>query len=93
MTNEYPKGYNMFAMSKIDFSRLGDVIRHLRKQKGLSVWDACRKSGIPMPNWYRIERGANFNITTLEKLAVGLDVQPWEILKLAQKGEEKNGKA
>lgn len=83
----------MIAMSKIDFSRLGSVIGDLRKMKGLSVWEACRKSGIPMPNWYRIERGANFNITTLEKLAIGLDVEPWEILKLAQSKGENNGKA
>lgn len=83
--------YNMTAMSKIDLSRLGTVIEDLRRQKGLSVWEVCRKSGLRTPNWYRIAQGANFNITTLEKLAEGLEVEPWQILKLAQ--GDSNGEA
>ena len=67
---------------KIYLKRLGNRIRTLRKERGLSQLDL----GVSMDNYAeqisRIERGQlNVSICTLKKIAEGLEIPLYELLK------------
>ena len=61
-------------------SRLGDSIYLIRIEKGLSQKDLAEKSGVPQPNISSIEKGRDFKISTLYKLASALEVLPTDLI-------------
>lgn len=67
----YIMGMNWIA-ERIYLTRIG---------KGLSQKDLAQKSGIPQPNLSRIEKGRDFQISTLFQIASALEVTPEELLK------------
>lgn len=65
---------------------IGDRLRAIREQKGLSQGDIEKRSGLKRPYISRIEHGYTVpSIQNLEKLARALDVPLYEIL---YEGEE-----
>lgn len=56
--------------------RLGDRIKHLRKQKGLTQDQVAEQANIDSKSLSRLERNVfNPSIETLERLATSLDVR------------------
>jgi transcriptional regulator with XRE-family HTH domain len=62
-------------------SKLGHTLRQARKQKGLTLLDLEISTGISEGDISKIENGKkNFAITTLIKLAKGLDISLSQLL-------------
>jgi len=75
---------------------IGGKIQDIREKKGLTQDELGEKTGISGKYISAIERGQkNLTILTLEKVAKGLDVEPYEllILPLALDGEKRVKKA
>lgn len=62
--------------------QVGQSIRHLRNQKGLSLRELARRAGVDHSNLGKIERGTGSSPTldTLEKIAKALNVTLSEML-------------
>lgn len=61
---------------------LGENIRALRMASGLTKVDFALLLGISRVELDLIESGrSNVKLTTLSKLAVSLDKEPWELIK------------
>ncbi len=63
-----------------DLFHLGDVIRNLRKRKGIRIEDAKATFGIDKSTMVRIEKGGNCDTSTLAKVAAGLGVSAADLL-------------
>lgn len=62
-------------------SSMASRLRQYRENAGLSPKEAADRSGIALGNYYQLERGdGNPTVTTLVKLARGLDVDPAELV-------------
>lgn len=62
-------------MSEDIRTQVGDRIRELRNEKGLSIRQLADLSGIHYPNLSAIENGKyNARLDTLQKLAEGLNI-------------------
>lgn len=62
--------------------KLGENVRAARTRAGLSKSRFCLMVGISRPVLDGIENGTqNVKLDTLKRLAAGLDVEPWELLK------------
>ncbi len=62
--------------------RIGDGIRALRTQKGISQEELANLSGIDRGHMGRLERGErNLSILNLFRVAEGLGVKPSDILR------------
>lgn len=61
---------------------LGRQLRRAREGRGLSQSDLTRQSGVTQARISKIESGAlNFEINTLLRLAQGLKMTLWQILR------------
>jgi len=57
-------------------SDISTRVRQLRLERGFSVTELSRRSGIPRPNLSRIERGlVNPRVSTVERLLAALDLE------------------
>jgi transcriptional regulator with XRE-family HTH domain len=75
--------YNV-GMTKQQRDSLGEVLRHLREQAGLSVRALSAASGVDIANISRTERGeATPKRDSLLRLAKALNVDPADLLTLA----------
>ena len=64
--------------------QLGEVIKELRKLKGLTPKDLARSAGVNISEIYRIEHGQRFpRAQTLKKLAGPLGISEIALFKLA----------
>ncbi|MEH7547752.1 helix-turn-helix domain-containing protein [Neobacillus vireti] len=62
--------------------KVGNKVRFIRKAKGLTQEDLAEKCGLQYTYIGGIERGErNVSLQTIEKLAEGLAVPPYELLK------------
>jgi transcriptional regulator with XRE-family HTH domain len=59
---------------------VGLRIKTLRKEKGYTLADLGDNIGLDKSNVYRLERGKNFTLETLIKIAGFLEVHPKELL-------------
>jgi len=67
-----------------DQLRLGQRIREIRKERGMSQTELAEKAGISLITISRIERGERDpHLTTLLRIARGLDVRLSELLRTA----------
>jgi transcriptional regulator with XRE-family HTH domain len=67
--------------------RLGEVVRRLRKAKGYSQEGFADHIGVHRTYMGAVERGEqNISLGSLEKIAAGLGVRLWELLKEAELG-------
>jgi transcriptional regulator with XRE-family HTH domain len=84
-------GDNFCMLPLGDLFHLGDIIRNLRKRKGIRIEDAKVRFGIDKSTMVRIEKGGNSDTSTLAKVAAGLGVTAADLLaaKDALKGESK----
>ncbi len=57
-------------------NRIAQNIYLYRLERGLSQKDLAVQSGVPQPNISQIEKGRDFKISTLYKIAAALDVMP-----------------
>lgn len=62
---------------------LSDNVRRARERSGLNQRDFALMVGVSRPIISAIEQGKEINIklTTLHRLAEGIGVEPWELLK------------
>jgi len=68
-------------------NHLGAKLRRLREQKGLTLNELSRKSGVSLAHISEIERGrSTASLKTLEKLAAALEVSTSSLLQ-AERGE------
>ena len=68
-------------MAKIS-KKLGNNLKRIRLEKGMSQGDICRASGMDRGYINRVESGQkNPTISNLEKIAMALKVSPDELLK------------
>ena len=61
-------------------NKLASSIYLFRLEKGLSQKELADKSGVPQPNISQIEKGRDFKISTLYKIAAALDTAPNDLL-------------
>lgn len=63
--------------------KLSDNVRRARERSGLNQRDFALMVGVSRPIISAIEQGKEINIklTTLHRLAKGIGVEPWELLK------------
>ena len=62
--------------------KIGNRIRELRKETGLSQEKFAAKIGMDRPYFASVELGKrNISIVNLEKIAVGLDVSLYDMFK------------
>lgn len=67
--------------------QIGEVIKELRKAKGLLQEDVAWRSGLRPDYVCKIERNkVRPNINTLHKIANGLGVKLWKIIKKWEDG-------
>lgn len=65
---------------------LGEAVREIRHEKGLSQEDAALDANIDRAYFGHIERGTKrATIVTLWKIAEGLDVKPATIIRRAER--------
>jgi transcriptional regulator with XRE-family HTH domain len=71
---------------------LGQRIRELRKERGMSQTELAEKSDVSLITISRIERGERDpHVMTLARIARGLGVQPFELLRsVVYFGDEDN---
>jgi transcriptional regulator with XRE-family HTH domain len=70
---------------------LGEYLYAARKRLGLSQEELAKRSGLQAGEISRFERGKRDpRVSTLEKLAAALEVEPWQLLK---KADDKDGRA
>ncbi|GFN23248.1 helix-turn-helix domain-containing protein [Thermanaeromonas sp. C210] len=75
-----------------DNNQLGAKLRRLREQKGLTLNELSRKSGVSLAHISEIERGrSTASLKTLEKLAAALEVSTSSLLQ-AERGESLGSK-
>ena len=68
-------------MAKIS-KKLGNNLKKIRLEKGMSQGDICRATGMDRGYISRVESGQkNPTISNLEKIAVALKISPDELLK------------
>lgn len=65
---------------KQDSIHLGQNIKRIRKEKGLSQETLAQRIGCPRPRISDLEHRKSATIPTIEKVAAGLGVQPFELL-------------
>lgn len=62
--------------------KLGERIQKLRSEKGLSQEDLAFEAGLHRTYISHVERGSrNITVLGLCKIAKGLDMEPYEVLK------------
>jgi transcriptional regulator with XRE-family HTH domain len=61
---------------------IGTNIRNLRLKKGLTLEDLGVDIGTDKSNMLRIEQGKNMTILTILKLAIFLEVEPHQLMKV-----------
>lgn len=62
--------------------RLARNVREARERAGLSKSRFCLMIGLSRPVLDAVEQGSqNVKLETLQKIAEGLDVEPWKLLK------------
>ena len=68
-------------MAKIS-KKLGDNIKKIRTEKGMSQGDICRATGMDRGYISRVENGLkNPTLSNLEKIAKALKIMPDKLLK------------
>ena len=68
---------------RFDYEMIGEVIRSLRKEKGLSQDVLSGLAGIGRTHLTMIENGKkNPNFETIWKIALALELKPSELVKL-----------
>lgn len=73
----------MFPMDMSTQEILAHNVRAARKRSGLSKSKFCLMLGISRPVLNAIEDAEqNIKLQTLDRLAVGIGVEPWELLKI-----------
>ncbi|MEQ8584069.1 MAG: helix-turn-helix transcriptional regulator [Marinoscillum sp.] len=61
------------------FEAIGQRINQLRKERNLSFQELANRSNIEKANLVKLVGGKNTTVSTLEKIATGLDVHPKEL--------------
>ncbi len=68
-------------MSNEILSRVGERVRKFRKQKGWTLEELSKESGLHQSSISQIERGQrNLTLKNLNRLSEGLDVDPYQLL-------------
>ncbi|MFD0713328.1 helix-turn-helix domain-containing protein [Paenibacillus sp. GCM10027626] len=68
---------------------IGERIRQIRKEKGLTQEELAEKAGINASYMGTVERGdRNISIETLEKIIQGLDITPTDLFQFHQIEDE-----
>lgn len=71
--------------------RVGDRIRHIRKEKGLSQEQLAERAGLHNNYVGQVERGEkNLTIETLEKIVSGLDISLEELFRFLDPMEQQD---
>lgn len=71
--------------------RVGDRIRHIRKEKGLSQEQLAERAGLHNNYVGQVERGEkNLTIETLEKIVSGLDISLEEMFRFLDPMEQQD---
>ena len=60
---------------------LSQIIYLKRLEKGWSQTELAQRAGIPQPNLSGIEKGRDFKVSTLYRLAYAFDVSPVELIQ------------
>lgn len=76
-------------MKNVNTTVFGEVVRKLRKEKGLTQQELEKKTGINRAYIAQIETGKikNTSIATLNRLAHGLEVEQSELLKATEEAD------
>jgi len=73
---------------------LGNSVRKVRLSKNLSIVEVSAKAGIESNNWTRLEKGGtNPTWKTICKVALALEVEPFELLSTFQLLDRDNQKS
>lgn len=74
-------------------SSFGNYIKSLREEKGKNLNDVANKARLSISHIFRIEeqkrKVGSISISTIKKLAKGLEVDPLVLLEMAMKDVEK----
>ncbi len=77
--------------NKIKLEYIGKAIRHLRKQKGMTIEDFTGESDINAKYISKIENGKrNITLTTFFKVCQGLDIEPSNLHDIAEEMERRS---
>ena len=70
-------------VDNIYMKAFAEVIKELRKNSNKSMYLASAESSIAKSSWREIENGmrSDINLSTFCKIAEGLDIYPWDLLK------------
>lgn len=62
---------------------LGNIVKSHREQLKKNIYMISAEATTPRSTWRDVEFGVskNINLSTFCKIAEGLDMQPWELLK------------
>lgn len=63
------------------YKKLGQRIKKLRKQKGLSQEELAEKAGLHRAYFWEIENGRNISIMTAYKISKALEIDLSELFK------------
>lgn len=61
-------------------AQLGKNVKKLRESRKLSLEELGLEIGSSRMQVHRIEKGYNVTLTTIVKLALALNVEPWDLL-------------
>ena len=67
-------------VKRFDRALIARNISHSRRLQGLSQTELARRAGVNLASVYRVEAGHSVHVSTLNKIAVGLDVVFEDIL-------------
>jgi transcriptional regulator with XRE-family HTH domain len=79
-------------------TRLLELVKQLRQERALSQEEYAERAGLDPKHYQHVEarRKTDFRMSTLEKLARGFGLAPWELLQLVEEspvlGEERQAK-
>jgi transcriptional regulator with XRE-family HTH domain len=68
-------------VSGIGVARVAANVRRLRKEHGLTQEQLAERCGLAPRKLQAIEAGINVRVSTLDRLAAGLGVDVWELLR------------
>lgn len=69
---------------------VGDAIFRIRKERNLSLDDLAQVTGVHRNTLYRIEAGGGTTLTVLSRIAQGLQIDTWRLMRYADHLSPKN---
>ena len=70
-------------INKFFISELGEIIKFHREEQSKSIYNISAEASVPRSTWRDVEFAVSkdINLTNFCKIAEGLDIAPWELLK------------